>query len=426
MERHIWRFCLGLLFASMGMLAQSANQPRTLTWQETEARFKANNPALLAGQVTIDESRADEITAYLRPNPDLTISADGTQIAPFHGVWTPLAGTFYSPNVSYLHERAHKRELRLLSAQKGTIIAISTQADLERNLLFNLRDAFVRVLLAKAVYGVAKANLDYYDKEIALNKDRYNAGDIAKVDFQRVELQRVQFESDLQTALVNLRTAKIDLLTLLREQTPVDNFDVEEPFDFREPLSALTDLRQTALETRPDLKEAEQALDKARTDHQLSIANGSTDPTFGVWWTHNGSFNNQFANDTLGLSVNIPLRIFDRNQGDKLHTLLDINRNQKLRDQAEITALHDVDSAYATLQSTVQLLRPYKAKYLSEAQEVRETVAYAYQHGGATLLDFLDAQKSYRDTQLNYLNLVGAYFSAANQVNFSVGREVIR
>ena len=426
MERHIWRFCLGLLFASIGLLAQSANPPRTFTWQETEARFKANNPALLAGQVTIDESRADEITAYLRPNPDLTISADGTQIAPFHGVWTPLAGTFYSPNISYLHERAHKRELRLLSAQKGTVIAISTQADLERNLLFNLRDAFVRVLLAKAVYGVAKTNLDYYDKEIAINKDRYNAGDIAKVDFQRVELQRVQFESDLQTALVNLRTAKIDLLALLREPTPVDNFDVEEPFDFREPVTALTDLRETALETRPDLKEAEQSLDKARTDHQLSIANGSTDPTFGVWWTHNGSFNNAFANDTLGLSVNVPLRIFDRNQGDKLHTLLDINRNQKLRDQAEVTALHDVDSAYATLQSTVQLLRPYKAKYLQEAQDVRETVAYAYQHGGATLLDFLDAQKSYRDTQLNYLNLVGAYFSAANQVNFSVGREVIR
>ena len=128
----------------------------------------------------------------------------------------------------------------------------------------------------------------------------------------------------------------------------------------------------------------------------------------------------------MGASISFPLRIFDRNQGDKLHTLLDIGRNEKLRDAAELTALHDVDSAYATLESTLELLRPYKAKYLKEAQDIRSTVSFAYLHGAASLLDFLDAQKEYRDTQLNYLNLVGAYFSAANQVNFAVGREVIQ
>jgi len=124
--------------------------------------------------------------------------------------------------------------------------------------------------------------------------------------------------------------------------------------------------------------------------------------------------------------VSIPLRIFDRNQGEKQHTLLDISRNKKLRDAAEVTALHDVDSAYATLESTLQLLQPYKDKYLEEAQAIRSTVSFAYEHGAASLLDFLDAQKQYRDTELNYVNLVGAYFSAANQVNFAVGREVIR
>ena len=425
MRRHPWRFGLGLLCAA-GCLAQFANPRQPLTWQETQAKFRANNPALLAGKVTIDESRADEITAYLRPNPDLSLLTDGTQISPYGGAWRPFAGTLFSPNLSYLHERQHKRELRLQSAQNGTAIAISTQADLERNLMFNLRDSFVRVMLAKAVLFVAQANLQYYDKEIAINRDRFHVGDIAKVDFQRVEIQRVQFESDVQTAQVNLRTAKIDLLALLRDSTPVDQFDVQEPFDFTEPVSTLAELRARALETRPDLREAEQSLEKARTDHQLSIANGSTDPTFSGWWTHNGSFNNPAANNTLGFSVSIPLRIFDRNQGDKLHTLLDINRNQKLRDGAEVTALHDVDSAFATLQSTVTLLRPYKDKYLKEAEEIRAEISFSYEHGAASLLDFLDAQKEYRDTQLNYLNLVGSYFSAANQVNFAVGREVIR
>ncbi|HEX3684234.1 MAG TPA: TolC family protein [Bryobacteraceae bacterium] len=416
---------MGLLLVT-GCMAQSANQPRTLTWQQTQQEFRTNNPQLLAGQVTIDESRADEITAYLRPNPDFTLSTDGTQITKHDGIWRPFSGTFVSPDISYLHERQHKRELRLASAQKATAIAISAQSDLERNLTFNLRDAFVRVLLAKAVSRVAKENLGYYDKEIAINRERYKAGGIAKVDFQRVELQRVQYQSDLATAEVDLRTAKIDLIALLREKTPVDQFDVSGDFDFNEPVTTIQDLRTLALETRPDLKQAGQSLEKARTDHQLSIANGSTDPTFSLWYTHNGSFNNPGAYNTLGASVSIPLRIFDRNQGDKLHTLLDIGRNQKLLDEAQITALHDVDSAFVTLQSTLQLLRPYKDLYLGEASQVRETVSFAYQHGAASLLDFLDAQKEYRDTELNYVNLVGAYLSAANQLNFAVGREVIR
>jgi outer membrane protein, heavy metal efflux system len=425
MERPSRRLSIGLLLAA-GCMAQSPTQPRTLTWQQAQQEFKANNPQLLAGEVTIDESRADEITAYLRPNPDFTLSTDGTQITKHDGIWRPFSGTFVSPEVSYLHERRRKRELRLAVAREGTQIAISAQSDLERSLTFNLRDAFVRVLEAKAVWRVARENLDYYDKEIAINRERFKDGAIAKVDFQRVELQRVQYESDLATAEVDLRTAKIDLIALLREKTPVDRFDVSGDFDFVEPGATLEDLRKVALQTRPDLKEAEESLEQARTQHELEVANGSTDPTYSLWYTHNGSFNNPGAYNTLGASVSIPLRIFDRNQGNKLHTLLDIGRNEKLRDEAEVTALHDVDSAYATLQSTVQLLRPYKDQYLAEASQVRETVSFAYQHGAASLLDFLDAQKEYRDTELNYVNLVGAYLSAANQVNLAVGREVIR
>ncbi|HTU44986.1 MAG TPA: TolC family protein [Bryobacteraceae bacterium] len=427
MERRHGRLSIGLLLAA-GCMAQSPTQPRTLTWQEAQQEFRTNNPQLLAGQVTIDESRADEITAYLRPNPDISATID--QINPFttqpppnggSPTYSPFAYALPSGSISYLHERRHKRELRLASAQKATAIAISAQSDLERTLTFNLRDAFVRVLQAKAVSRVAKDNLDYYDKEIAINRERFKAGGIAKVDFQRVELQRVQYESDLATAEVDLRTAKIDLIALLRERTPVEQFDVTGTFDFSETNVSLEDLRTTALNTRPDLKEAEQSLEKARTDHQLSVANGSTDPTFSVDVARNPPIPAY-----VGFTVSIPLRIFDRNQGDKLHTLLDIGRNQKLLDQAQITALHDVDSAYATLQSTVQLLRPYKQLYLSEAEQIRETVSFAYQHGAASLLDFLDAQKEYRDTELNYVNLVGSYLSAANQVNFAVGREVIR
>jgi cobalt-zinc-cadmium efflux system outer membrane protein len=420
MQRLKWRWYIGFLLC-VACMGQTTTPQQALTWQETEQKFRANNPTLLAGKVTIDESRADEITAYLRPNPNMAIGLD--QLTPFNGnPYRPLAQSYLFWDFDYLHEREHKRELRRASARQATTIAISSQSDLERTLMFNLRDAFVRVLQAKAVVSIGQENLEYYDKEISIGRDRYQAGDLSKVDFQRIELQRVQFESDLATAQVNLRTAKIDLLTLLREQTPVDKFDVKEEFDFSEFTLTLPELRAEALKNRPDLKEAEQSLEKARTDHQLSIANGSADPTFGVDASHQPPPLNTY----VGVSVSFPLRIFDRNQGDKLHTLLDINRNEKLRDAAEISALHDVDSGYATLQSTLALLRPYKSKYLKEADDIRSTVSFAYEHGAASLLDFLDAQKSYRDTQLNYLNLIGAYLSAANQLNLAVGREVIR
>ncbi len=394
---------------------------QVLTWSQTKDQFRANNPTLLAGQVTIDESRAEEITADLKPNPNINLGWD--QLTPFNGnPYRPISQSYLFWSVDYLHEREHKRELRLASAQKATAISMSAQSDLERTLIFNLRDAFVRVMQAKAVRGVAQENLDYYDKEIAISRDRLNAGDISQVDFQRVKLQRAQFASDLETAEVNLRTAKIDLLTLLRDPVPVDQFDVSEPFDFDEPVTTLDALRTLAINNRPDLQEAERSLDKARIDHQLAIANGSADPTFSVDASHQPPPLNTY----VGASVSLPLRIFDRNQGDKLETLLDIGRNEKLRDAARLTALHDVDSAYATLESALKLLRPYKAEYLEEAQNIRSGVSFAYLHGGASLLDFLDAQKEYRDTELSYLNLVGAYLSAANQLNFAVGREIIR
>src|SRR5579863_8481721 len=185
------------------------------------------------------------------------------------------------------------------------------------------------------------------------------------------------------------------------------------------------EFRKIALDTRPDLKAAVAAIDKAQSDHKLAVANGSTDPTFSAWYTHNSSNNNPFGINTLGVSVAIPLRIFDRNQGEKLRTQLDIRRNEKLRDAVEAGVLSDVDSSYATLDSNLILLRPYKAKYLGQSVRVRNTIFFSYQHGGASLLDYLNAQSDYRMVQLNYVNLVGSYLTAAAQLNMAVGREVV-
>lgn len=418
---------VALLFASgLSVAAQQA-----LTWDEVKAKFEAANPTLKADEISVQEMRAEEITAYLRPNPGIGLSSDGLQIAP-HTIpgsgthWLPLTGNQLVPSINYLHERQNKRGLRLESAKAGTQIAGSQHEDLERNLLFNLRTVFIQTLQAKAVLALAKADLDYYDKIIEISRNRFAAGDLAKIDLARIELLRVQYESEIESAIVNLRTSKIQLLQLLDQRTPVDQFDVIGDFDWQAALQPLAEYHQIAIDSRPDLRAALESIQQSRTNHKLAIANGSADPTFAIWYSYNPAFNNAYGRYTVGASVNVPLRIFDRNQGEKQRTLLDIDRSQKTADAAQAQVFSDVDSAYEQLRSSIELLKPYKEKYRDQATYVRDTVTFSYQHGGASLMDFLNAQSDYRVVQLAYLQLIGSYLTFAGQMNLAVGREVIQ
>jgi len=416
-------FVCGLALALTGLPVAIAQQP--LEWDQIKARFIANNPALKADADNVDEMKAEEITAYLRPNPQFTLAADGTQAAPHNGVWTPFKGTTEQPNVSYLHEREHKRELRLESAQEGTRITQSQHEDLQRNMIFDLRTAFVATLQAKFVLDLAKADLDYYDKIIDISQNRFKAGDLAQIDLDRIELQRVQYESEIETASVNLRTAKIQLLQLINDRTPVDQFDVTGPFNFSEALQPLETFRDAALAARPDLQAALQTIQQSQTNHKLAVANGSTDPTFAGWFTNNSSTNNPNGPETIGASVSIPLRIFDRNQGEKKRTLIDIDRSEQVSDATRAQVFSDVDTAYELVRSNIALLKPYKDKYNDQALRVRDTVTFAYEHGGASLMDFLNAQSDYRQVQLSYAQLLGSYLTAVGQLNLAVGRETV-
>jgi cobalt-zinc-cadmium efflux system outer membrane protein len=394
----------GLLLASgLPAVAQLA-----LTWDQVKSKFETANPVLKADAANVEEMKAEEITAFLRPNPQITMTEDGTTLSPRNGSWQPLRGTDLQPNFSYLHEREHKRELRLESAKEGTEITQSQHVDLERNLIFGLRSAFVQTLQAKAVLELAKADLEYYDKIIDISRTRFKAGDLAKIDLARIELQRVQYESEIETAIVNLRQQKIQLLLLLDDRTPVDQFDYH----------------QVALDNRPDLRAAIQTIQQSQTNHKLAVSNGSTDPTYGAWYTYNSSNNNPNGIQTLGLSVSIPLRIFDKNQGEKKRTLIDIDRSQQAAEAAKAQAFSDVDNAYELVRTNIALIKPYKAQYLDQSVYVRDTVTFAYEHGGASLMDFLNAQSDYRVVQLAYLQLIGAYMTTAGQMNLAVGHEV--
>jgi len=424
-----WRIYLGCVLVSCAAARTAAQAPRPpVTWKEIRDRFLATNPTLQAGQIGLDESKAAETTAYLRPNPQWTMTLD--QIG-----HTDEGNLFSASNLStgfsYLHERGHKRELRRDSAEGATVVATSEQADLERNLVFTLRSAFVQVLQAKAFRALAQANLASYDEVLALSRDRLQAGDIAQIDLDRLQLQRVTYEADAQTAEVNLRTAKIQLLRLMNDRaTSADQFDVSGPFDFAAPSQSVDELRQIALDVRPDLRAARQGIDKARTDYRLAVANGAADPTLTVDAGF-PSISQAFLSyqpplrQYVGAGVDVPLRIFDRNQGEKLRTKLDVTRNERLADAAALQVVADVDTAYATVTSTVALLQPYEDRYLNQATHIRDTVTFSYQRGGISLVDFLQAQQEYRSVQVGYVNLIAAFLNAVNQLNFAVGREVI-
>jgi cobalt-zinc-cadmium efflux system outer membrane protein len=410
--------------ALVGMVAVAGAQ-ESLTWDQVKARFEQANPVLRADEISVEEMKAAELTAFLRPNPQFTASIDGTQIARHAGVWQPLTGTQYQANIGYLHERDRKRELRLESAKDGTQISGSQHDDLKRNLLYSLRSMFIQTLEAKTILKLAKDDLDYYDKIIEISRNRYKDGDLAQIDLDRIELMRVQYEAEIESATVNLRTSKYELMQLLDERVPIDKFDVVGNYDWEDTVLSLDVYHQIALQNRPDLRAALQTIQQSETNHKLAVSNGSTDPTYNAWYMYNPSFNNPNDQQTLGLSVSIPLRVFDRNQGEKKRTQLDIDRSRNTATAAKSQVYADVDSTYEELRGSIGLLRPYKEKYRAQATRVRDTVTFAYEHGGASLMDFLNAQNDYRVVQLAYVQLVGSYLTMASQLNMSIGKDML-
>ena len=324
----------------------------------------------------------------------------------------------------YLHERQHKRELRLESAQKATAIAESQQLDLERTMLFTLRSAFVQTLQAKQLLIQAQENLDYFNKELAIFRSRFQSGDIARVDLDRMQLQRVQYESDYQNALVNSRTARITLRMLLNDQTPVDKFDVTGPFEFKDQVLPLEEFHTIAEAARPDLKAAVQAVDKAHTDYKLAVANGSTDPTFGMDFARNPPIPLY-----MGVQRQHPaahLRPQSGREGPHPNRHHPCRAAEGCRRRRRSSAMSIRPTSRSSVPSTCS--SPIRARTATcrppraSATPCRSPTSAARRR----CVDYLDAQRDYRATEVAYINLVAAYLTAASQLNLAVGREVLQ
>jgi outer membrane protein, heavy metal efflux system len=403
--------------SSPAPMASTGQGPVKITLDDAIQMALAHNHTLAAARTTIDQSVAQETTANTRPNPVLLGDA---QFLPVFN-WDQFDGDYidnvaqFDLGVSYLFERGKKRQHRLAAAQDQTAVTRSTVADNERTLTFQVAQLFTNTQLAESALDLAQQDLKSFQDTVNISKERYRAGDISEDDYLKIHLQLLQFQSDEAQSRLARVQALSDLRQLLgREAVPLD-YDVAGAFDYV-PLSAKKeDLEVKALATRPDLRAAQQGVAAANSQYALAKADGKRDVTGQINYTHVAALS------SVSLFGQVQIPIFDRNQGEIARTKIVITQAQEQQKAASDQVLTDVEDAYEGLQSNDQIIQLYRSGYLDEAKQDRDISEYAYKRGAASLLDYLDAERSYRATELAYRQSLAAYLLALEQLREAVG-----
>jgi cobalt-zinc-cadmium efflux system outer membrane protein len=373
-----------------------------------------NSPTLVSAARHLDAVRAQEITAGLRQNPNLGVSSQlVTEPADANNPY------FYSAGLSRLFERGGKRDIRLQSARATTQMTSLENDDQRRQTDIAVRQAFSRMLFAQDALGISRDNLEGYRKTVELMKVRLDAGDVDQTDFDRVELQLAGFETDMDNSELNLREASIALQTLAGIATPTDRFAITGTLDPPQVTETLEHLRAIALANRPDLKAAQAQVDVNQAAVKLAIANGTADPTLEGDYERSGPVN------TFGASINIPLRIFDRNQGEKQRTGYELESSRLALTASQNQVISDVETAWAAYTSAQAQAERYRSKYLAEAAHVRDNLEFSYRNGNSTLLDYLSALSDYRQVNLSSLNARLNLLLALEQLSYVTNTEII-
>jgi len=395
----------------------AASGPTRITLDDAIRLSLLHNHALQAMRTTIQQSMAEEITANLRPNPALGLDAQFLPIFQpdqFSGDYIDQQAQF-DAGVSYLFERGKKRQHRLQAARDITAVTRSQVSDTERQLVFNVGQQFVDVLLAESTLAFAEQDLDSFQKTVGISNERLRVGDMSEGDFLKIKLQLLQFQSDVAAATL----AKIQSLAALRQllgfESVPDDYDVQGTLDYQPVHADLTSLKTLGAMNRPDLRAAQQGVTAAESQLALQKANGKMDITGTFNYTHTAGVN------TGAFYYNMPLPIFDRNQGEIQRAQYAVTQAQELASETVQQVSTDVIAAYANLQTNDQIIQLYRGGYVDQARQSRDISEYAYQKGAASLLDFLDAERTYRANQLAYRQALASYMLALEQMRQAVG-----
>ncbi len=398
-------------------LAQNNHASVRVSLEQAIQMALQHNHNLLAARSTIQQDKAEEVTANLRPNPVLIGDAQ------FIPIFQPgQFSTDYLDNsaqfdlgLSYLFERGKKRQHRLEAAKDQTATVTSQVADNERTLTFNVAQDFIDVELAESTLDLAQQDLASFQNTLAISQAQFNAGDISQDDLLKIKLQELQFQKDVSQARLATVQGLSDLRQLLGYESVPADYDVAGQFEYLEVPGNLEDFQMKALQDRPDLRAAQQGVTAAQSQLALQKAVGKRDITAQINYTHVA------AVSTASLFGQIQVPIFDRNQGEIARAQYAINQAREQAQSTNDQVLTDVRDAYESVRSNDQIVNLYRSGYLQEAQQDRDISEYAYRRGAASLLDFLDAERSYRATQLGYRQSLAAYLLAIEQLREAVG-----
>jgi cobalt-zinc-cadmium efflux system outer membrane protein len=377
----------------------------------------AQSHTLKAARTQILQNQAQEITANLRPNP--TLGAD-TQFIPFFSPQDFSGDNLnnvqqFDLGIGYLFERGHKRQRRLQAARDATAVTRAQVADTERTLAFNVGQQFVSVLLAESTLQFALQDLKSFQQTVDIGAAQYKAGYIGEGDYLKIELQLLQFQTDVSSARLAKAQALVGLRQLLGYHTVPADFDVIGDLAYQPIKANLEDLQMKAMRERPDFRAAELGITAAQSQILLAKANSKVDVNGTYDFTHVSGEN------TASIFANFELPIFNRNQGEIARTGYALTQAQEQQQAASDTVLSDVSNAYEAIRSNEEIVQLYTSGYLKQAQDSRDISEYAYKRGAASLLDFLDAERSYRSIQLSYRQALASYMTALEQLKEAVG-----
>ncbi|MGC2183542.1 MAG: TolC family protein [Terriglobales bacterium] len=377
----------------------------------------AHNHALKATRTLILQNQAQEITANLRPNP--TFGADSQFIPIFapqdFSVDELNLTQQFDLGISYLFERGHKRQRRLQAARDQTAVTRAQVADAERSLAFDVGQQFVSVLLAESTLQFAQEDLKDFQGTVDIAQAQFNAGAISEADYLKIKLQLLQFQTDVSSA----RLAKVQALVGLRQLLGYDavpaNYDVVGDLAYQPLKGNLEDMQARAIRERPDFQAARLGVTAAQSQVVLAQANAKVDVSGTYDFTHTGGQN------SASIFASFDLPIFNRNQGEIARTRYALTQAEETQQSASDTVMSDVASAYEAVRSNDEIVQLYTSEYLKQAQDSRDISEYAYKRGAASLLDFLDAERSYRAAQLAYRQALASYMTALEQLKQAVG-----
>ena len=380
-----------------------------------------HNHALLALRTTILQNQAQEISANLRPNPVLSWDAQFLPIfepSKFTSDWIENQAQF-DLGISYLVEIGKKRQHRLQAAKDATEQTRWQVSDSERQLTFSVAQQFVAALLAESTLDFAEQDLKSFQQTVDISEARRKAGDMSEVDLLKIKLQLLQFQTDVNQA----KLAKVQAIAALRQlvgfESVPDSFDVAGDLDYQPVDGGLDEFKAMALRSRPDLMAARQGVVAAQSAEKLAEANIKRDLGTGFTYSHISSTN------TGAFFFNIPLPIFDRNQGEVARTKYVITQNQQLAEEASQQVLTDVVDAYWALRANDEIIQLYRGGYVDQAKQSRDISEYAYRRGAASLLDYLDSERSYRANQLAFRQALASYMVAVEQMRQAVGTRTL-